>query len=152
MRLANVLGLLGRNEEASEALAEAKRIGPPGWNLEKYIRTLRINWRDNSDILHPLTSGLRVIEEQQVPFFDPSDINAGSLSAEGALLDKLSARQRAVLSRALKGMLNKVIADELNIAEGTVKAHLSAAFKVLGVKNRTEAVYLLSKRNTAIDI
>ena len=107
MRLANVLGLLGRNEEAAEALAEAKRIGPPGWNLEKYIRTLRINWRDNSEILHPLTSGLRAIEEQQVPFFDPSEINTGSLSAEGALLDKLSARQRAVLSRALKGMLNK---------------------------------------------
>lgn len=151
MRLANVLGLLNRNKDAGEALAEAKRIGPPGWSLDKYIRSLRINWRDNAEILHPLTSGLRSIEEQQVPFFDTSDMTRGGMSAEGALLDQLSNRQREVLSRALKGNLNKVIADELNIAEGTVKAHLSAAFKVLEVKNRTEAVYLLSRKNTAID-
>jgi DNA-binding CsgD family transcriptional regulator/TolB-like protein len=151
MRLANVLGLLNRKKEAGEALAEANRIGPPGWDLENYIRSLRISWRDNADILHPLTSGLRAIEVRKVPFFDTSDMARGGMSAEGALLNQLSNRQREVLSHALKGMLNKVIASELNIAEGTVKAHLSAAFKVLEVKNRTEAVYLLSLKNTAID-
>lgn len=59
----------------------------------------------------------------------------------------LSGRQRAVLGKAIQGKLNKVIADELDIAEGTVKAHLSAAFKVLGARNRTEAVYIVSKLN-----
>jgi DNA-binding NarL/FixJ family response regulator len=29
----------------------------------------------------------------------------------------------------------------LQLSEGTVKAHLSAAFRILGVSNRTEAVY-----------
>ncbi len=151
MRLANVLGLLGKNTEAAEALTEAKRIGPPGWNLDKYIRTLRISWRDDAEILHPLTAGLRAIEENQVPVFDAASITVSG-PAEGDLLARLSVRQRAVLSRALRGMINKVIADELSIAEGTVKAHLSAAFKVLGVKNRTEAVFLLSQKNTAIDL
>ncbi len=152
MRLANVLGLLGKTEDAREALAEATRIGPPGWNLNQYLRSLRVNWRDNAEILHPLTSGLRVIEEAHVPLFDTTDLNQGGMSTEGALLDKLSQRQREVLSMALKGMLNKIIADELNIAEGTVKAHLSAAFKILRVKNRTEALYLLSRKNTALHL
>ena len=51
----------------------------------------------------------------------------------------LSQRQRAVLLKAVQGKANKVIARELNMAEGTVKAHLSAAFRMLGVQNRTEA-------------
>jgi DNA-binding CsgD family transcriptional regulator len=152
MRLANVLGLLGRNEGAREALAEAERIGPPGWNLENYLHSLRTSWRNNADILHPLTSGLRAIEEEQVPLFEPTNSTHGRMSAEAALLVRLSIRQRTVLNLALKGNLNKVIAAELNIAEGTVKAHLSAVFKVLGVKNRTEAVYLLSRKNMALDL
>ena len=57
----------------------------------------------------------------------------------------LSARQRAVLLQAIRGQANKVIALDLGIAEGTVKTHLSAAFKALGVHNRTEAVYAAAK-------
>ena len=57
----------------------------------------------------------------------------------------LSARQTAVLLKAIQGQANKVIAIDLGIAEGTVKAHLSAAFKVLGVRNRTEAVFAAAR-------
>lgn len=57
----------------------------------------------------------------------------------------LSDRQTAVLLRAIQGQPNKVIALDLGIAEGTVKTHLSAAFKVLGVNNRTEAVFAAAK-------
>jgi DNA-binding NarL/FixJ family response regulator len=57
----------------------------------------------------------------------------------------LSERQTAVLLRAIQGQANKVIAADLKIAEGTVKTHLSAAFKVLGVHNRTEAVFAAAK-------
>lgn len=56
----------------------------------------------------------------------------------------LSSRQVQVLSLALQGCPNKVIADKLDIAEGTVKTHLSAAFRVIGAKNRTEALYILN--------
>jgi DNA-binding NarL/FixJ family response regulator len=41
----------------------------------------------------------------------------------------------------VQGKSNKIIARETSLAEGTVKAHLSAAFRVLGVTNRTEAVF-----------
>jgi DNA-binding NarL/FixJ family response regulator len=57
----------------------------------------------------------------------------------------LSERQTQVLLGAIQGRPNKIIAAELNIAEGTVKTHLSAAFKVLGVHNRTEAVYAAAR-------
>ena len=57
----------------------------------------------------------------------------------------LSQRQTAVLLRAIQGQANKVIASDLGIAEGTVKTHLSAAFKALGVHNRTEAVFAAAR-------
>ena len=57
----------------------------------------------------------------------------------------LSGRQADVLFKAIQGKPNKIIARELDIAEGTVKAHLSAAYKSLRVRNRTEAVYAAVK-------
>lgn len=61
------------------------------------------------------------------------------------LFAQLSERQKQVVMSAIQGQPNKIIARELNIAEGTVKAHLSVAFKTLAVRNRTEAVYLAAK-------
>ena len=53
----------------------------------------------------------------------------------------ITPRQQAALMLAVQGKSNKLIARELSISEGTVKLHLTAAFKALDVKNRTEAVY-----------
>lgn len=57
----------------------------------------------------------------------------------------LSRRQFAVLMKAIQGKSNKTIAKELEISDHTVKAHLSLAFRCLGVQNRTEAVYAAAK-------
>lgn len=57
----------------------------------------------------------------------------------------LSGRQLEVLRRAVQGKPNKVIARELTISEATVKAHMSAAFRILGVNNRTEAVFVAAR-------
>jgi DNA-binding NarL/FixJ family response regulator len=43
------------------------------------------------------------------------------------------------------GLLNKQIAYELNVSEATIKAHMTAIFRKLGVKNRTQAVILLQQ-------
>jgi len=45
----------------------------------------------------------------------------------------------------IDGKNNKTIAKELNLSLGTIKAHLSAAYQMLGVSSRTEAVVLASK-------
>ena len=53
----------------------------------------------------------------------------------------LSPRQREVLMKIIQGKPNKVIARELGISDHTVKSHVMAVLSVLGVRNRTEAVY-----------
>ncbi len=64
---------------------------------------------------------------------------------EPTIADELTTRQRQVLLAAIRGQPNKVIARDHDIAEGTVKAHLSQAFAKLGVSNRTEAVFVCAK-------
>lgn len=57
----------------------------------------------------------------------------------------LTLRQLEVLSRVCQGKTNKQIATELGLSEKTVKAHVTAIFKVFGVVNRTQAV-LVARR------
>lgn len=52
----------------------------------------------------------------------------------------LTHRQSQVLDCMRQGKSNKQIAYELGLSEGTVKIHVTAIFKSLGVKNRTQAV------------
>ena len=60
-------------------------------------------------------------------------------------IEGLSNRQLQVLMKVVQGKPNKIVAHEMNISDGTVKAHLSAAFRALGVHNRTEAVFVAAK-------
>ena len=62
----------------------------------------------------------------------------------------LTARQMAVYRAATRGLSNKLIARQLDIAESTVKAHLSAVYSALGVRNRTEAAYQASREGMHI--
>lgn len=58
-------------------------------------------------------------------------------------LATLSPQQLRVLTLVAEGLLNKQIADRLDIQERTVKAHMSAVFERLDVRNRTQASTLL---------
>jgi DNA-binding NarL/FixJ family response regulator len=64
-------------------------------------------------------------------------------AATAAQLASLTPQQFKVLVRVAEGQLNKQIADALGISERTVKAHLSALFEKLAVRNRTQAGVLL---------
>lgn len=55
----------------------------------------------------------------------------------------LSERQREILELVAEGLANAQIAKRLYLTESTVKQHLRAVYKALGVKNRTEAVRLV---------
>ena len=57
----------------------------------------------------------------------------------------LSPRQREILHLVVQGNSNKQICRVLGIAEGTVKNHLHALFRQLGVRNRTEAAMILAQ-------
>jgi len=52
----------------------------------------------------------------------------------------LTPRQQQILSLIQKGKVNKEVARELGIEEGTVKQHVVAIFKKLDVHNRTMAI------------
>ena len=57
----------------------------------------------------------------------------------------LTQRQAQVLALLVQGKSNKLICRELNLAEGTVKVHVAAVLKTLGVSNRTQAVLAVSR-------
>ncbi len=70
---------------------------------------------------------------------------AARTSASDTTLPGLTPRQMDVLRCVIEGKPNKVIARELDVSEGTVKAHLSSVLRAVGARNRTEAVYAAAK-------
>src|SRR5690348_16269928 len=53
---------------------------------------------------------------------------------------RLTPRQQEVLRLLERGAANKEIARTLSLSESTVKIHLAAIYRLLGARNRTEAV------------
>lgn len=62
-----------------------------------------------------------------------------------ARIASLTPAQRRILAAIRQGLLNKQIAYELSISEATVKAHITAILRKLGVGSRTQAVLLAAK-------
>lgn len=56
------------------------------------------------------------------------------------ILNALTTQQKRVLKLAVQGLKRELIASEINKSVSTVKTHLSHAYEVLDVANRTEAV------------
>lgn len=75
-----------------------------------------------------LPSGGSVLEPAQARSFHEAD---------------LTARQKEVLNLLAAGKSNKEIARALGISEGTVKVHVNAVFRTLGVHNRVNATTAL---------
>lgn len=60
-------------------------------------------------------------------------------------LASLTPQQFRVLTMVCDGLLNKQIAYELGVSEATVKAHVTAIFRKLGVRTRTQAALVLQQ-------
>lgn len=67
------------------------------------------------------------------------DSGQGAAGAAAAKGGPLTPRQLDVLRLLCEGKSNKLICRELDLGEGTVKAHIAAIFRALNVNNRTEA-------------
>ena len=65
--------------------------------------------------------------------------------AASAGLASLTPQQFRVLTMVCDGLLNKQIAWELSVSEATIKAHVTAIFRKLGVRTRTQAAMLLQQ-------
>lgn len=79
--------------------------------------------------------------------------DGGPLSDEekniSAQLASLTPQQFKVLTMVCDGLLNKQIAYELSVSEATVKAHVTAIFRKLDVRTRTQAALALQHMELA---
>ncbi|MDT8450180.1 MAG: response regulator transcription factor [Wenzhouxiangellaceae bacterium] len=79
----------------------------------------------------------------------PEGLDTEPEESEEALLARrigeLTPQQYRILTMLGEGLLNKQIAWELDITEATVKAHMTAIMRKLGVNNRTQAVTLFNR-------
>jgi DNA-binding NarL/FixJ family response regulator len=72
------------------------------------------------------------------------------LRAKKHVSKRLTLRENQLVDLVIQGKLNKEIAFQLHLGEGTIKAYMSAIFQKIGVTNRTElAVWALTRRGSA---
>jgi DNA-binding NarL/FixJ family response regulator len=66
----------------------------------------------------------------------------GSVMNSGVVDSELTRRERDILALLSEGRSNRSIAQHLYLSDKTVKAHLAAIFRKLGVTNRTQAAMM----------
>ncbi len=124
--------------ETPEAYRRALSLGAVGY-LPKSLPLTTLG-----EALTRLLAGESWFPEEMEP-----SAGGGVDNSPAARLATLTPAQRRVLNGLSDGLLNKQIAWEMDISEATVKAHMTAIFRKLGVNNRTQALLML---RDAIDV
>lgn len=78
-----------------------------------------------------------------VDYQSPAEGDDDALEFDHPKLARLTPQQQRIMRLICCGKPNKQIAYELSLAEATVKAHITALLRRLGVRNRTQAVVLV---------
>ena len=76
-------------------------------------------------------------------------VNSLAAAIELSAVRSLTPRQLEVLAVMMEGKCNKSIGRTLNLAEQTVKAHVTAILKALNATNRTQAVLKVARASAA---
>lgn len=90
--------------------------------------------------LEDMTGALERVQSGDLSFPEVADESDNDDAI--ARLASLTPAQTRILRFVAQGLLNKQIAYEMDISEATVKAHITAIFRRLGVTNRTQATLL----------
>lgn len=114
---------------------EALRLGASGFMLkdapaDELVRAVRVVASGDQLLAPSITR--RLIEE--------STRRRGTVPRHSPQLDSLTAREREVLVLVAGGLSNGEIADELYLAEQTVKTHVSRVLTKLALRDRAQAV------------
>ena len=120
-----------------EYVYEALRAGASGFLLkdapaEELLAAVRVVARGDA-LLDPAVTKSVIARFAALP--SPSDELA-------ARFDELTPREREVLELLARGRSNAEIAQELIVAEGTVKTHVARVLMKLGLRDRVQAVIL----------
>ncbi|VAW72596.1 Nitrate/nitrite response regulator protein [hydrothermal vent metagenome] len=92
--------------------------------------------------LRDIVSGKTVVAPDLAPVLAKVVQGDGTLPNEKSLFDELTPRETEILSLLAEGQSNKVIARNLGISDGTVKLHVKAILRKLGVHSRVEAAVM----------
>jgi DNA-binding NarL/FixJ family response regulator len=119
-----------------EYVFDALRAGAVGYLLKdvasaQLVEAIRATARGES-ILQPSVAAKVITEFTRVSSMVPS-------TQMEPLIEPLSERESEILGLIATGASNKEIADQLFIAEGTVKNHVTHILGKLGVRDRTQA-------------
>jgi two-component system nitrate/nitrite response regulator NarL len=117
-------------------LAAALRAGAQGYLLkdiepEELVPTLEAAVRGNNVVARELVGTLARLVGRAAP--EPASPRLAAPFAE------LTPREREILECIADGMSNKMIARALEITDGTVKLHVKAILRKLGMRSRVEA-------------
>jgi len=110
----------------------ALRLGADGYLLKDM---------EPEDILKSIktaVTGKIIISERLTQLLAQALREEAKAPKNGALVD-LTAREKEILALIANGMSNRVIGENLNISEGTVKVHVKHILKKLNLKSRVEA-------------
>ncbi len=123
--------------DLEEPLYAALRAGASGFLLKDVrpadlVEAIRVV--AGGDALLAPTATRRLLDRFLVTDVTPA-------AASGSL-DRLTEREREVLTLLARGASNAEIADRLTVTEATVKTHVSAVLRKLGVRDRVQAVVL----------
>lgn len=119
-----------------EYIFDALRMGAAGYLLKdvastKLVEAIRATARGDS-ILEPSVAAKVIEEFSRISNMVPA-------RKMDQLVEPLSERELEILFLISRGASNKEIAEQLIIAEGTVKNHVSHILSKLGVRDRTQA-------------
>lgn len=96
-----------------------------------------------------IAEAVRAVLAGDLWFSEASAANLTASDAEVAgRISELTPQQRRVLVLLAQGKLNKEIAFELDVHEGTVKAHVTHILQKLGVNSRTQAALVAQRFKT----
>ena len=99
------------------------------------------------DALERIVAGTTVVAGELTPILARAVQGERPAAAGKEAHADLTPREREILCHLAGGQSNKVIARNLGISDGTVKLHVKAILRKLGVHSRVEAAVIAVERN-----
>jgi len=126
--------LVVSGNENPDVIHKAMRLGASGFLIKS---------ASNDDIVNAVDAVLA--GQNWLPANLPEASSEANEELPAERIAALTPQQLRVLTMVSSGLYNKQIADELNVTDATVRAHVTEIFRKLGVTNRTQAVILFNR-------
>lgn len=163
--------LLSSDSDADLLLLDLNIPGAHGFNTLVHVRkhfpqipvVIVSAYEDNDTINNAMNYGASGFVPKSTPvetifeairqvlqggLWTPASLDDPCQESKSAMADRISSltqQQYKILMMFAEGMLNKQIAYDLSVSEATIKAHATAIFRKLNVRNRTQAVIALGQ-------